>query len=182
MSKNEGKIFEQQFQKSCIKQNICCIRLIDSNKFGVHTESRFTPDNICDYICFDGTILMLLELKHTKGTSISFNQPALEDNKGTYMIKPKQVRSLLKYTGYPNVICGLVLDFGDRQTKTQSIEGGAYFIEINDFVNWTSSIDKKSINQEDAASIGIKIDRKLKKVNYEYDIEKMVNDIVQNVV
>lgn len=177
MNKNGGKIFEQQFQKSCAKQKICCIRLVDSNKFGEHAQSRFTPDNICDFICFNGDILLLAELKHTKGTSISFNQPVTEKGDGTYMIKPKQVKSLLKYIDFKNVICGLILDFADRETKTKTIEGGTYFIEINTFVDWCNAVAKKSINQEDCEMIGTKIKRTKKKVNYEYDIEQLLNDI-----
>lgn len=174
---NKGKIFEQQFQKSCGKQDICCIRLVDSNKFGDHSQSRFTPDNICDFICFNGKKMLLAELKHTDNTGISFNQPPTENDSGTYMIKPKQVRSLLKHVGFENVYCGLILDFGDRQTKTKTIEGGTYFIEINNFVDWCKTVDKKSINKDDCEQIGIKIERTKKIVNYEYNIEQLFNDI-----
>ena len=59
---NEGKVFEKSFQESCKKEGICCIRLVDSNKFGDHTQARFTPLNICDFICHDGQNLFLLEL------------------------------------------------------------------------------------------------------------------------
>lgn len=176
---NKGKVFEQCFQESCQKQEICCIRLVDSNKFGDHTESRFTPNNICDFICYDGNNLFLLELKHTENTSISFNQPCDEKGSGTYMIKPHQVKSLKKYTNYSNVHPGLILDFADRQTKTKFIEGGTYYIDINVFKGWADSVDKKSISLEDAKLIGIPVDRTLKKVNYTYDIKQMCCDISQ---
>lgn len=177
MSKNFGKLFEQNFQKSCIKQNICCIRLVDSNKFDFGQQSRFTPTNICDFICFDGDILCLTELKHTIGTSISFNQPPTEKG-GQPMIKPHQVKSLLERSKYPNVYCGLLLDFADRiNKKGEVIEGGTYFVEINVFVGWASSVTKKSINKDDCEIIGVKVDRTKKKVNYSYDIKKLLEDI-----
>lgn len=178
MAKNKGKAFEQQFQKSCDKQGICCIRLVDSNKFGDHGQTRFTPDNICDFICFNGQTLMLAELKHTQGTSISFNQPVTEKAKGTFMIKPKQVSSLSKYSEFKNVRPMLILDFEDRlNSKGEIIQGGTYAIHIDVFIGWANTVQKKSINQEDAEMIGVKIDRKQLKTNYEYNIKELLESI-----
>ena len=175
MGKNEGKLFEQQFQKSCEKQNICCIRLVDSNKFNFGEGTRFTPDNICDFICFDGEKLLLVELKHTKGTSISFNQPVTEKGDGTYMIKPKQVKNLLKHTEFINVLPILILDYGDRtNSKGDIIKGGTYAIHIDTFVDWCNAVAKKSINQEDCKMIGTEIERIKKKVNYIYDVKGLI--------
>ena len=174
---NKGKLFEQCFQESCKKQNICCIRLVDSNKFGEHTDSRFTPPNICDFICHDGSNLFLLELKHTQNASISFNQPCDEKGSGTYMIKPHQVKSLMKYVDYLNVHCGFLVDFADRQTKTKFIEGGTYYIDVSTFKGWADSVDKKSLSIEDAKLIGIPVNRTIKKVNYTYDVKQMCRDV-----
>ena len=174
---NEGKVFEKSFQESCKKEGICCIRLVDSNKFGDHTQARFTPSNICDFICHDGQNLFLLELKHTKNTSVSFNQPCDAKGNGTYMIKPSQVKSLLNYVNYPNVHSGLLVDFANRQTKSKTIEGGTYYIDIEVFKGWADSVDKKSLNIEDAKLIGIPVDRNIKKVNYTYDLKKIFEDI-----
>lgn len=181
---NKGKLFEQQFKKSVDKTGYLFERFPDSNKFGQGGSSqiRFTLNSPCDCFIFDGDYLYYVELKHTDNTGISFNQPPYEKTKQTVMIKPHQVQSLMDRSKYSNVICGLVLDFADRETKTQHIEGGTYFIDIETFVGWATTIGKKSINQEDATMIGIKVDRKLKKVNYEYDIKKMLGDIIQKVV
>lgn len=178
MAKNGGKTFEQQFQKSCEKQGICCIRLVDSNKFNFGEGTRFTPDNICDFICFDGNTLLLAELKHTQGTSISFNQPCDEKAQGTFMIKPKQIQSLMKYVGYENVKPMLILDYQDRiNSKGEVTKGGTYAIDIDTFVGWTRVVPKKSINMTDACAIGIEIDRQKRLVNYNYDVMSLFDSL-----
>lgn len=179
MAQNRGKLFEQQVKKSVDKTGILFERFPDSNKFGQGEgqATRFTLNSPCDCFMFDGGQLFYLELKSTVGTSISFNQPPTEKTKKTIMIKPHQVKSLIERSVFPNVICGLLLNFEDRQTKTKFIEGGTYFIEINDFVYWCSKVDKKSINQEDCEQIGTKVNRIKKKVNYEYDIKQLINDL-----
>ena len=179
MSKNEGKIFEEQFKKSVNKLGILFERFPDSNKFGQFTNesTRFTLNSPCDCFMFDSKKLFYLELKHTGNPGISFNQPPTEKTKKTVMIKPHQVKSLLERSQYTNVACGLVLDFADRETKTKFIEGGTYFVEINTFVDWCNAVAKKSINLEDCKMIGIKIDRFKKQKYYAYDIEKLINDI-----
>ena len=186
MPKNQGKKgkdFEAQFKKSCDNQGICAIRLIDSNKFGKHDSSRFTPCNVADFICYDGNILVLAELKSTKGTSISFNQPCDKVAKGTFMIKPKQVLSLMKHKDFKKVVPLLILDFRVRlNMRGEVMYGGTYAIPIDVFVGWSNCVDKKSINQHDAESIGIKIDKRLKKVNYEYDIQKLFDDLQSNAI
>lgn len=176
---NKGKAFEKAWQDSCNKQDVCCIRLVDSNKFGSHTESRFTPDNICDFICHHKDTMFLLELKHTQGTSISFNQPPMQKGEGTYMIKPKQVKRLMDYKDYENVLPLLILDYGDRyDSKNNIIFGGTYGIFIDDFVKWANQTTKKSINMEDCKKIGFPIKRKLKKVNYDYDVYNFLESFI----
>lgn len=178
MKMNKGKNFEKCWQDSCKEDGVCCIRLVDSNKFGFggNTNTRFTPDNICDFICHYKDTMFLLELKHTQGSSISFNQPVMEKGDGTYMIKPKQIKRLMDYKDYENVIPMLVLDFEDRvDSKGNVIDGGTYGIHIENFVNWTRQVPKKSINIHDCKQIGIPIYRQLKKVNYEYYVEDFLS-------
>ena len=179
MAHNSGKKFEQAIEKSVNKAGFLYERFKDNGKFGFSETTRFSSENPCDCFIFTGSHLVYLELKSTTNTSISFNQPCDEKAKGTFMIKPHQVKSLLTRAKFPNVVCGLLLDFADRTTsKGVLIEGGTYFIEITTFKGWADSVTKKSINQTDAALIGIKIDRTKLKTNYRYDITKMINDIL----
>lgn len=173
--KNNGKKPEKAFQDSCEKQGILCIRLVDSNKFGFGEQTRFTPSNVADFVCHNGVTMLLVEAKSTVNTSISFNQPCYEKGSGTYMIKPAQVKSLLKYCGYPNVYPILLLDYADRTNKKGvMIDGGTYAVHIEKFVQWADSTSKKSINKDDAESIGIKVERHKNRVNYRYDITDMI--------
>lgn len=174
---NNGKRFETNFGKSAVDQGLLYERFKDSNKFGFGQQTRFTSQNPCDSFIHDGSTLYYIELKSTIGTSISFNQPPTEKG-GTPMIKPHQILSLLERSKYPNVYCGLILDYADRVNKKgEVIEGGTYWIEINTFVGWCNSMTKKSINKDDAEIIGIKVSRTKKKVNYSYDILKLLSDI-----
>ena len=182
MAKNKGKVFEEQFKKSVNKlEGVLFERFPDSNKFGQggNSQTRFTLQSPCDCFIFDGCRLYYMELKHTDNTSISFNQPPYEKIKNkTLMIKPHQVKSLMERSEYDKVNCGLVLDFADRQnSKGDIIQGGTYYIDINTFVGWASAVPKKSINQQDAEMIGIKINRELLVKNYTYDIERLLNSI-----
>lgn len=175
---NNGKKFETNFKLSVIEQGLFFERFQDSNKFGFGDKTRFTLNSPCDCFVYDTQYLYYIELKTTIGTSISFNQPCTEKGNGTYMIKPKQVTSLLERDKYKNVYGLLVLDYADRVNKKgEIIEGGTYAIRIEDFYNWAESVDKKSINKDDAEKIGIKIDRKRKKVNYRYDVKSMLEKI-----
>nr|DAZ41340.1 MAG TPA: penicillin-binding protein-related factor A [Caudoviricetes sp.] len=185
--RNNGKVFEDNFKDSAEKQNLLYERFPDSNKFGQNRNKfgqnnggaiRFTLNSPCDCFLFDSYSLFYVELKATKNTSISFNQPSYEDTKKKVMIKPHQVRSLLKRTNFDNVYAMLVLDYADRtNSKGETTEGGTYAIPIVDFVEWTRYCGKKSINKDDAEQIGIKVDRRKKKVNYEYDIVGMLKTI-----
>lgn len=181
---NNGKKFENAIKNSTTKQGILFERFQDSNKFnqGNNDKIRFTLNSPCDCFMFDGYCLYYIELKSTIGTSISFNQPCTEKG-GTPMIKAHQINSLLERQKYDNVFAGLLLDFADRvNSKGEVIEGGTYYIPIDVFVGWTKCVPKKSINKMDCEAIGIKVERKLKRVNYDYDIKKLLNDIVSNTI
>lgn len=174
---NNGKRFEANVEKSAKKQGILHERFKDNGKFSFGEKTRFSSENPCDAFLHDGSTLYYIELKSTIGTSISFNQPPTEKG-GTPMIKAHQVNALLERSKYPNVYCGLLLDYADRvNAKGDVIEGGTYFVEINTFVGWCSTMTKKSINKNDAEVVGIKVGRTKKKVNYEYDIKQLLNDI-----
>lgn len=177
MTKNNGKRFENSIKESAIKVGLLFERFKDNGKFNYSDKTRFSSENPCDAFIHDGSTLYYLELKSTIGTSISFNQPPFVRCKQQVMIKPSQVQSLLDRAKYPNVYCGLLLDYADRHTKKGVVQGGTYFVEIETFVGWCSTHSKKSINQSDAELIGIKVDRKLKRVNYDYDVEKLLKDI-----
>ena len=173
MAKNSGKVFEDNFKKSvpdyCLLQ-----RLNDSpQSFKQSNLTRFTPDNPCDFLLFDSIshILYCLELKTTKYKSISFedinsNEP---QNK---MIHKHQILSLTKFSNYNHVIAGFLFNFRD---EVNSVER-TYFQDIASFNRMCSEINKFSFNEMDLIIYNsVKIDGKKKRVNYIWDIDKLLS-------
>jgi penicillin-binding protein-related factor A (putative recombinase) len=182
LAQNNGKRFESNIQASCNKQEILYERYKDNGKFGFdgNNATRFSSENPCDAHIFHKGNLIYLELKTALTGSISFNQPPLEQIKGKAKpsIKTHQVKSLLERSRYDGVTCGLLVSFSDRQTKTSLIEGGTYFIEINKWYEWACGSQKKSMNLGDAKSIGLPVKSEKLKVNYRYDIEDLIERII----
>lgn len=160
---NSGKRFEQNWKNS-IPKGIFYYRFRDgSSSWGGNDKVRFQQTNICDCLMFDGDYLYLLELKSTKGKSLSFNN-----------IKKHQIDDLLWASEYANTICGLVIEF------SEFVE--CYFIEINKFKAFYNQTNRKSIPIDYLQKNGIKIGTEKKKINSKFDIEKFINDIVKKEV
>lgn len=179
MANNAGKDFEKQWQDSCKKFKSYFLRLVDSNKFGFGEQTRFTPENKCDAIQYATPFMMMLELKSTKGSGISFNpKRPWEKIKGkTPSIKPNQVSSLAEASCYNGIIAGFIFNFRERSTKTKEFDNVVFFVEINDFLEFVENSDKSSISREDCQEIGIQIaqTKKISKYTYHIDLfERMV--------
>ena len=175
MAINEGKKFEQAIKEAANKQGYYFLRLPDSNKFGQQgNQTRFTQQSPFDALMFDGKRLYCLELKHTDGNALSFPNPInVKPPKGkTFMIKYHQIHSLLDSSQFPNVVAGLLIDFGDRYNSKGVLvdEASCWFVPIGKFYEWALYTDKKSINRSDVQALGYRIDKFKKKVNYSYDI------------
>lgn len=166
--KNEGKIFEQCFQKS-IPDNILVKRFNDNAaSFGGSVNTRFSSTNECDYELFDpeSRTLYFLELKSSLG-SLTFWRDDFD--KGTFQIKKNQILGLQKFNKYENVVCGLIVNF--RNTESND----TFFIYIDDFVNYTKELNKKSININDVKQMNpINIECIKKRTNYSYNIEDLI--------
>jgi penicillin-binding protein-related factor A (putative recombinase) len=182
MAANNGKRFEQNIKASCEKQGILFERFVDGNKWGGGSSDtiRFTPDSPCDGFIYWNGILIYLELKTACTGSISFNNPpdVQDRTKVKPSIKAHQVKTLLNRKEFDGVEAGLLVEFSDRVLKTKTIYGGTYYIDINDFYNWAVHSGKKSMNVEDAERIGLLVHKKMKKVNADYDIERMLKAIL----
>lgn len=108
-----------------------------------------------------------MELKSTQGTSFSFQSKEKEKGKD---IKYHQIQDLLKCNTYTDVFAGFIFDF--RKSET-------YWLSIVDFNRFYEQTDKKSINEKNIITFGgIKIDKRIKKVNYSYDVVSLLNKIV----
>lgn len=107
-----------------------------------------------------------LELKSTKNNSLTFWREDFEDKtkKQAFNIRKRQIQGLEKWSKH-NGIFGFVINFRSKNNKT-------FFVNITDFLNYTSSLYKKSINIKDVLEMNpVEIKSELIRTNYHYDIE-----------
>lgn len=179
MSKNEGKLFEKDFEDSCKGTSHYFMRLVDSAKWVQGQGSLFTPSNKADSILHTMPFLWLLELKSTKGASVSFyadtpwEKPSVA--KGNVMIKPNQVKDLMKAVETEGVIAGFIINFRERILKTKTVPSSTYFVHVKDFIKFAVQTGKSSISQDDCEMFGILIPQEKKRVRYKYDIQEFVD-------
>ena len=171
---NEGKRFEQQWKESIDKTDYFYYRIHDAaQSFNQQTSGlRFSAKNPYDCFLYAYPTLFTLELKSTKGTSFSFWRQDFEDKtkSQTFLIHKHQIEGLEKASKSEGVISGFVLNF--RSTNH------TYFWKINDYLNCTNGLDKKSFNEADVISNnGFLIKQTIKKVKYNYDIESFVLEL-----
>ena len=171
--RNEGKIFESCFVKSI--PDYCWHKRLNDNaaSWSNGTETRFTSTNECDFLLFDCNTrtLTALELK-TTSSSLTFWREDFEEKgkKKSFNIKKNQVQGLQKWSSYL-MNCGLIINFRNKQNRT-------FYIPINEFIKYTSTLDKKSINMDDVLQMSpIEIENKLLRTNYRYDIDNFLKSI-----
>lgn len=151
MGKNSGKIFEDSVKKS-IPDYVALIRLNDSPQAFEQSElTRFTPNTPFDYIAFDTKLKILhcLELKSTKGKSISFEDiySDIQDKKNKKMIHKHQILGLKKYSVYPNVKSGFLFNFRHFEDDKDKYFEITYYQSIEDFLDMVQKINKKSFDE-----------------------------------
>lgn len=124
MKTDLGKKFEEIFRldwKKCFP-NTFIFRLKD-----LMNGYKETSQNPCDFICFPGKSLFLMECKEHKGASIPFTAIP-------------QYERLLEYKGLPNVYPGVVIWFSEK-----------------DLVVWVSVEDMEKMFLAGEKSIGIRM-------------------------
>ena len=163
MTKNVGKIFEEDFSNS-VESDWFCYRLKDAAQSYNNSENtKFSWDNPFDYILFNGSTLYCLELKSTCQKYMGFQ--ISKDDKSSKMIKWHQIESLTKASEHKNVISGFLLNF-----RLDSNEQITYFFNIKDFNRMMKNINKKSFNIMDAVLNGaIKVQGVKKRTRYNWD-------------
>ncbi len=161
--KNRGKIFEQNFKVSVPKE-ILYERFKDGTANfrgnGNGNENvRFQAKNVCDCFLFDGSILLYLELKSHKSKSIPLS-----------CIRRNQVDELIKRQTYPNVISGLLIEFSDIER--------VFYLNIADFMHFTTNEERKSIPLEFCIDCGIEVEVQKLRSNNRYNVQKLFEDVV----
>lgn len=156
---NAGKSFEQDFIKS-VPDTIYHYRFKDGTAgfAGAQNENvRFQAQNICDFLLFDGR-LILLELKSHKGKSIPFS-----------CIRENQLKELSAADNFNSIIPGIVFNFRDIN-KT-------YFVPIRHVYYYITHTDRKSIPLDWVQENGTEIKAELKKIHYRYYVKEFLQEI-----
>ena len=161
IAQNAGKLFESDI-KSSVPDGCWLYRLRDNaSSFAGGTNTRFTSSNVCDYILLDDQTrtLFLIECKSTKGTSIPLS-----------MIRENQKKGLLE-AGQHCLVAGLLINFRNENNDT-------FFICIDDYVDMTENVDKKSFNIKDLMENGaVRVDCEKKRSRWKYNIEKFIKEM-----
>ena len=167
--KNVGKVFEDNWKKSCPDWLFVYRPPDASQSFDMGSKLRFSNKSPCDYFLYNGKRLWTIELKSVAGTSISFERE--KEDKG--VIHFYQVENLKNFSEYKNIISGFLVDFRGSDNT--------YFLNIKEWDVLINSIDKKSFNETDLLKFAnpILIDKKRLKVNYRYNVEKFLIDSVK---
>lgn len=159
--KNRGKIFEENFKKSVPKE-VLYERFKDgtANFRGNGNENvRFQAKNVCDCFLFDGSVLLYLELKSHKGKSLPFS-----------CIRQNQVEQLIERQSHKNTISGLLIEFSDLER--------VFYLNIADFMHFTTDMSRKSIPFEFCRDKGIEVEVQKLRTNYRYNVEKLYEDVI----
>lgn len=175
MSKNPGKIFEDDFRSSIDKDRCLLLRLNDQPQSYAKT-AKFSLKPPCDFILYDSItkLFVPIELKTTKYRSMSY-EDINEDNPNNAMIHKHQLEKLLEFSNYNGVKSGLLLNFRTDETKIQR----TYYISIQNFLDMCKKINKKSVNEIDLISVGnaIKINGVKKRSRYIWDVNELLDKL-----
>jgi len=158
---NTGKKFEEDFKKS-VPIGTYYLRLHDS-AIGFDVENstqRFSLKSPYDIVLCKNGRMYAFELKSNQEKSMSFYGK-------TSKIKEKQVEELIK-AEKSGAFAGLILNFRCFPET--------YFIKASDFRRFMDVCGKKSININDARSIGILVPHRKLKVNYRYDLSVLLGE------
>ena len=161
--KNPGKIFEEDFKNS-IEKIMNVTRLPDPGQSFNHAcrgcekqKTRFSPQNICDFICYKYPYSYLFELKSHKGKSIPFKAIVTKE-------KDKRLDRMVAATMNTGISAYIIFNWRDCDNRTFAVQ--AHHVQ-----NYIQTEQKrKSIPFAWSAGIGIEIPSTLKRVRYKYDI------------
>lgn len=152
--KNDGKRWEKCISNSCKEDKIFCKKLSDGTSSWSKNDSkvRFQKNNECDFIIYGGgNKLLLVEAKCHKGKSLPLN-----------CIRQNQIDGMFEKSKYENVVCGLLVLFSEVEK--------AYFLKIEDFIEFMHNEHRKSIPIEYFEKEGISVQICKKITNYYVDI------------
>lgn len=174
MSKNVGKIFEDDFVKSIDSNHVLVKRLNDNaSSWSGGNKTRFTSTNECDFILFENNTHTFygIELKSTQGR-LTFWREDFDKvgSKNSYNIKKNQILGLKKWRENFTGVFGIIFNFREHGNQT-------FFVDIFDFIDYTSTLSKKSIAYDDVNNMKhIEIFNFIKRTHYTYNTELFLEE------
>lgn len=150
---NEGKKFEQDFQKSIKKDEETFIyRFRDSSgAWGNGDKTRFTPSNIADFLLMKRDKVLFLELKSIKEKRLPLGNIRMSQLDGLAGINHKNIKSYF------------LVNFRSEE-KT-------YAVTPKQIIDFLEEQERKSIPLSWFEKHGILIKQTKKKVRWKYDLE-----------
>lgn len=154
-----GQRFEDNFRSSIDRDNsdLFFYRFKDGTANWNPTEkTRFQAHNICDCMIFYKNSLFLFELKSHKGKSLPFN-----------CIRNNQYEEMYSAGFKKNVYPFLIIFFSDINE--------CYALHIRDILALKANLERKSIPLSYCQEKGFKIESRLLKTNYRYNIQQFLD-------
>lgn len=121
-------------------------------------KTRFQASNICDFEIFKSPYLYLLELKSTKGKSLSFSS-----------VRDNQVKELTEASTKKDIVSGFVVNFRDVNET--------YFMSIDLYNQCVKTLDSKSIPIKIFRDHSYLIGQHKKQVRFSYDIATFLKSV-----
>jgi penicillin-binding protein-related factor A (putative recombinase) len=176
LASKDGKIFQQDFENSCIKDGVFSDRIKDVYIPPEYRKKIPTVKNKYDFYLYLKPHLIPVELKSVQENRVSFSES---------IIKRHQIKALEEASEYEGVIAGFIFNFRSFNNRT-------YFVHINDFIkykniaenqikehNYKSKVNKSSIPIGICEEIGIEIKNKLLKSRYRYNVRQFIMEAVK---
>lgn len=173
MTKNPGKVFEEDLKNSADEQHTFFYRIKDVPPIMLKPKVSVSKNDFDSFI-YKKPNLFPVELKSTQSKSISFSES---------IIKQHQIEALHNSSKYDGLISGFIFNFREYDNQT-------YFVEINDFLLYKkcaeegvceieyAKVNKSSIPLEVCEQIGEPIHNVKKKVRYRYYIAKLIDNLI----
>lgn len=167
---NAGKDFEKDFISS-VPDTVFHYRFKDGTAAwgGGSDNVRFQHNNICDFMLFDGRLL-LLELKSHLKKSFPYDAVMGKyDRDKNKWSKEKQLNDLEKASHIKGIVAGYIFNFRDYDLT--------YFVHARHVHYFFYHSASKSFPFDWIQENGIEIKSELKKVHYKYYVDKFLEVI-----
>lgn len=155
MNTNSGKVFEEDFRKSCgTVVDVSTVRLLDPQ------AGYKSVGNICDFILYRKPIQVFIECKSYASHRIAFSA-----------IRPTQWEGLIVKSRVPGVVAGVLFNF-----RPFGADPMAVFVPILELEK-LADLEYKSITLPEALKLGTLLPATKRRVRYSYDVSAWLRQL-----